>query len=410
MTLVKQEVDPAEVGLDVSRLGRIEAHFAPFVDSGVLPGFLVVVARAGKVAHVAAYGWRDVEQRRPVETDTIFRIYSMTKPITSVAAMMLYEEGRFRLDDPVSDYLPAFADLRVYSGGSALAPVTKAASEPMRVWHLMTHTAGLTYGFLYQHPCDAMYRAAGFEWGSPKGFDLEASCDSWARLPLMFEPGTSWNYSVATDVLGRLVEIWSGTTLELFFAERIFEPLQMFDTGFFAEGDALDRLAVLYTPDGATGKARPLREMGRVATSKPRVLSGGGGLLSSAGDYHRFTQMLLGEGQLDGVRLLGSRTLAYMTTNHLPDDRDMASFGHPISGEPDEGVGFGLGFSVVLDPVRHRTLSSAGELAWGGAASTSFWVDPAEDLAVVWMTQLLPSSSVPIRPRLTPLVYQAIVD
>lgn len=280
----------------------------------------------------------------------------------------------------------------------------------MRVWHLMTHTAGFTYGFFYQHPCDAMYRAAGFEWGGPKGLDLQASCDAWAGLPLMFEPGTSWNYSVATDILGRLVEIWSGTTLDRFFAERIFEPLQMSDTGFVADAGALDRLAVLYTPDGATGKARPLREMGRVATRKPRALSGGGGLVSTAGDYHRFTQMLLGEGQLDGVRLLGPRTLAYMTMNHLPDGRDTASFGHPISGDVEEGVGFGLGFSVVLDPARHKTLSSRGEFAWGGAASTSFWVDPAEDLTVVWMTQLLPSSSVPIRPRLTPLVYQAIVD
>jgi len=409
VTSIKQEVEPAEVGLDAARLGRIEQYFARFVDDGVLPGFLVMVSRGGKIAHVAKYGWRDLERKLPVEDDTIFRIYSMTKPVTSVAAMMLYEEGRFRLQDPVSDYLPEFADLRVYVSGSSAAPVTRPAGEPMRVWHLFTHTAGLTYGFLYTHPCDAIYRAAGFEWASPPGLDLQASCEAWARLPLMFDPGSGWNYSVATDVLGRLVEVWSGTTLDRFFAERIFEPLQMDDTAFFAEGEALERLAVLYTPDPETGKARILDAMGSVATKRPSVLSGGGGLVSTAGDYHRFAQMLLGEGELDGVRLLGSRTLAYMTTNHLPDGRDIASFGHPIA-EADPGVGFGLGFSVVLDPARRKTLSSAGEFAWGGAANTAFWVDPAEDLTVIWMTQLLPSMAVLIRPRLSVLVQQAIVD
>jgi CubicO group peptidase (beta-lactamase class C family) len=409
VTLVKQDVDPAEVGLDADRLGRVDSYFASYVEGGVLPGFLIVVSRGGKIAHVAKHGWRDAENRLPVEDDTVFRIYSMTKPVTSVAAMMLYEEGRFRLTDPVSDYIPEFADLRVFVAGSALAPITRPAGQPMRVWHLLTHTAGLTYGFLQQHPCDAMYRAAGFEWAVPEGFDLEAACAGWAKLPLMFDPGTSWNYSVATDVLGRLVEVWSGTTLDRFFQERILGPLQMSDTAFFAEGDAAERLAVLYTPDPATGRIRPLEQFGRAALRKPKFLSGGGGLVSTAGDYHRFAQMLLGRGEFEGVRLLGSRTVDYMTTNHLPDGRDIASFGHPIS-EPDEGVGFGLGFSVVLDPARHKTLSSAGEFAWGGAASTNFWVDPAEDLTVVLMTQLLPSTSLPIRPRLTALVQQAIVD
>lgn len=409
VTALKQEVDPQDVGLDAARLGRIESHFSPLVDDGTFPGFLVVVSRGGKIAHLANYGWRDIERRLPVETDTVFRIYSMTKPITSVAAMILYEEGRFRLTDPVSDYIASFADARVYVDGSYLKPVTRPATEPVRVWHLMTHTAGLTYGWMFRHACDAMYRAAGFEWGGPKGYDLERSCDAWASLPLMFDPGSSWNYSVATDVLGRLVEIWSGKPLDDFFAERIFEPLQMTDTAFDAER-SLERLAVLYTPDPATQKAQPLGSMGSWVTRKPSMLSGGGGLVSTAGDYHRFAQMLLGRGELDGVRILGPRTLDYMTCNHLPGGRDLASFGHPISGDPDHGLGFGLGFSVVLDDARHRVLSSVGELAWGGAASTCFWVDPAEDLTVVFMTQLLPSSTVPVRPRLTPLVYQAIVD
>ena len=411
MGKLQQDAEPSDVGLDAERLQRIDRHFTAFVDEGRLPGFLVMVSRGGKVPYVATYGWRDVEQRLPVELDTLFRIYSMTKPITSVAAMMLYEEGRFRLDEPVSTYLPEFAELQVYAGGSSVNPITRPASEPMRIWHLLTHTSGLTYGFLYQTVVDAIYRARGFEWGSPRGADLAGSCQGWASLPLLFEPGTSWNYSVATDVVGRLVEVLSGQSLDRFFAERIFEPLGMDDTGFHLERDEdINRLAVLYTPHPETGKAMPNTAMGRVGRVAPAVLSGGGGLVSSAGDYHRFTQMLLGGGELDGTRLLSPRTLAYMTENHLPGGHDIAWFGHPISGEPDEGIGFGLGFSVTMDSVRHRALSSVGEFAWGGAASTSFWVDPAEDLTVVWMTQLLPSGTLPIKPRLQPLVYQAIVD
>lgn len=410
MAKLQLDAEPSDVGLDAERLNRIERHFAAIVDEGRLPGFLVLVSRGGRVPYLATYGWRDIEEKRPVEIDTLFRIYSMTKPITSVAAMMLYEEGRFRLDEPVSTYLPEFADLRVYLGGSSASPVTRPASEPMRIWHLLTHTSGMTYGFLYQHAVDAIYRARGYEWGSP-GPDLAASVRGWASLPLMFEPGTSWNYSVATDVVGRLVEVLSGLSLDRYFAERIFEPLGMDDTSFFIERDEdVERLATLYTPDLKTGKAVAIGAMGKVARSLPAVLSGGGGLISTAGDYHRFAQMLLRGGELDGRRLLSPRTLAYMTENHLPGGQDIASFGNPISGEPDYGIGFGLGFSVTTDPVAHRALSSVGEFAWGGAASTSFWVDPAEDLTVVWMTQLLPSGTIPIKPRLQPLVYQAIVD
>ncbi|MGH9295481.1 MAG: serine hydrolase domain-containing protein, partial [Acidimicrobiales bacterium] len=344
-----------------------------------------------------------------VETDTIYRIFSMTKPVTSVAAMMLYEEGCFRLSDPVADYLPEFSDSRVYVSGSALAPLTRPAAEPMRIWHLFTHTAGLTYGFLHQSVVDALYRRAGFEWGCPAGFDLAASCTAWAGLPLLFDPGSSWNYSVATDVLGRLVELWSGMSLDAFFSQRIFGPLQMDETGFSVAPEHLERLAVLYGP-AADGSIHPLADMAELGRRPPAVLMGGAGLVSTIGDYRRFAEMLLRRGELEGTRLLGARTVSYMGENHLPGGRDIAFFGHPISGEPDPGVGFGLGLSVVVDPARHRVVSSDGELGWGGAASTTFFLDPCEDLVVVWMTQLLPSSTIPVKARLQPLVYQAIVD
>jgi CubicO group peptidase (beta-lactamase class C family) len=406
---LKVEIDPAEAGFDEGRLARIDAHFARYVDDGRLPGWLLLVSRGGQVVHLSTYGQRDKEAALPVELDTLFRMYSMTKPVTSAAAMMLYEEGAFELKDPVARFIPAFADMRVFKGGSALAPVTVPATEPMRIWHLLTHTAGLTYGFHHAHPVDAIYRAAGFEWGSPPGADLAECCEQWAQLPLLFEPGSEWNYSVSTDVLGRVVEVASGQTLDRFFAERIFEPLGMTDTGFSA-GD-LDRLAALYTRNPASGEAFRIDMMGDAAKKPPAMLSGGGGLVGTAADYHRFTQMLLGEGQLEATRLLSPRTLRYMTSNHLPGGADLEAFGRPLFAETTfDGVGFGLGFSVVDDPVRNKVLGSRGEFAWGGAASTAFWVDPVEEVTAMFLTQLLPSSTYPIRTQLKQLVYQALVD
>jgi CubicO group peptidase (beta-lactamase class C family) len=408
---LKVEVDPGEVGFDAERLGRIERHFGRYVDDGLLPGWLIVVSRGGNIVHLSTYGQRDMEAGLPVETDTIFRIYSMTKAITSVAAMMLYEEGAFELKDPISKFIPSFGDVRVYRSGSAMNPVTEPASEPVRVWHLLTHTSGLTYGFHHATPVDAMYRAAGFEWGSPPDLDLAGCCDAFARIPLLFQPGTEWNYSVSTDVLGRVVEVASGQTLDEFFANRIFGPLGMDDTAFAVDPSQRDRLAALYTPAPGTRKAVRIDAMGDAALEKPKYLSGGGGLVSTAADYHRFTQMLLREGELDGVRLLGSRTVDYMTQNHLPGGADLEQFGRPLFAETSfDGVGFGLGFSVVEDPAKNKVLSSPGEFAWGGAASTAFWVDPLEDITALFFTQLLPSSTHPIRPQLKQLVYQALVD
>jgi CubicO group peptidase (beta-lactamase class C family) len=404
-------VDPGEVGLDAQRLRRIDTHFRRYVDDGRLAGWQVMVSRHGKVAHLTSYGLADKEAGRSVETDTVWRIYSMTKPVTSVAAMMLWEEGAFELSDPVSRWLPEFAEPRVYVGGPATRPVTVPATEPLRVWHLLTHTAGLTYGFHRVHVTDEIHRLRGFELGAPDGFDLAACVRGWAELPLTFQPGAEWNYSVATDVLGRLVEVLSGQPLDVFFSERIFGPLGMKDTAFWCPEDRQGRLAALYT--SAPGRTQTVRAegLGQRVMKPPSWLSGGGGLVSTTRDYTRFTWMLLNGGELEGARLLSPRTVRYMTRNHLPGGADLAAYGRPLFAETRyDGVGFGLGFGVVIDPVAHRTSTSAGEFHWGGMASTAFWVDPVEELTVVFMTQLLPSSTYPLRTQLRQLVYQALVD
>jgi CubicO group peptidase (beta-lactamase class C family) len=415
MAELAPQADPAEAGLDKERLARIDRHFARYVDDGRLPGWLLTIGRHGRLVHVSRYGLRDIEAGLPVETGTLWRIYSMTKPVTSVAAMMLHEEGAFELTDPVSAFIPSFADVRVYAGGPDLQPVTVPATEPVRIWHLLTHTAGLTYGWHRCHTVDAIYRNTGFEWGSPRGLDLAACCDAWAALPLLFQPGTEWNYSVATDVLGRVVEVASGQSLDQFFADRILRPLGMADTTFQVAADDLSRLAALYVA-GPGNQAVRSDAMGALGQRPPSYLSGGHGLVSSAADYHRFTQMLLARpdspaGELDGTRLLSPRTVGYMARNHLPGGLDLDTFGRPLYAEfPFRGVGFGLGFAVVTDPVPGRLVCSAGELSWGGAASTAFWIDPQEELTVSFFTQLLPSSTYRIRPQLRQLVYQALIN
>jgi CubicO group peptidase (beta-lactamase class C family) len=413
MSELKIEADPAEAGFDQDRLRRIDDHFRHYVDDGLLKGWLLTVTRHGKLVHVASHGQRDAEAGLPVEPDTLWRIYSMTKPVTSVAAMMLYEQGAFELTDPVSRFIPSFKNMRVFTGGSDQRPVTVPAIEPVRIWHLLTHTSGLTYGFHRSHPVDGMYRAAGFDLGLRPG-TLEEACDSWASLPLLFQPGSEWNYSVATDVLGRVVEVASGQSLDDFFAARIFGPLGMTDTAFYVKPDELGRLAALYARslDGKAGRFNALAEEVR---KPPVMLSGGGGLVSTAADYNRFLQLLLPRsdspaGELDGVRLLSPRTVSYMGRNHLPGNKDLEQYGRPLNAEsPQRGVGFGLGFAVVIDPVPGRVDCSPGELSWGGAASTAFWIDPAEELTASFFTQLIPSSAHPIRSQLRQLVYQALL-
>src|SRR3954453_17590524 len=271
-TVLAPETEPAELGFDAARLERIDRHFARYVDDGRLPGYLAVVARDGRVAHVASAGKRDLETGPTVEPGPLWRIYSMTKPITTVAAMLLWEEGAFELNDPVARFVPAFADARVYLRASAQKPRPAALGEPMRIWHLMTHTSGLTYGFHHTHAVDEIYRANGFEWTTPPGMDLAACCDAWAGLPLAFQPGAEWLYSVATDVLGRVVEVVSGQSLDEFFAERIFGPLGMTDTAFFAADADHGRLAALYAPDPQTGRATRFDQMGDAALKPPDAL------------------------------------------------------------------------------------------------------------------------------------------
>ena len=404
------EIDPGEVGVDADRLTRIDRHFARYVDDGLLAGWLVLVARAGKVIHVGTYGRRDVEAGRPVTDDTRWRIFSMTKPVTSVAAMSLYEEGAFELTDPISRWLPEFAETRVYAGGPAAKPVTVPQMEPIRVWHLLTHTAGLTYGFHHAHPVDALYRLGGHEWGTPPGADSAEVVRQFAAMPLLFQPGSEWNYGVSTDVLGRLVEVIAGQPLDEVFADRVFGPLGMRDTSFgLRPDDDPDTLAQLYGP-GVT----PMPAFAAAARQRPAFLSGGGGLLSTAGDYLRFAEMLRRGGAVgddpDAGRVLGPRTVAHMVRNHLPGGVDLETYGRPLYAEtPLRGVGFGLGFSMVLDPARYGIVASAGEYSWGGAASTAFYVDPVEDLTVTFYTQLLPSSALPLRGYLRQLVNQALV-
>jgi CubicO group peptidase (beta-lactamase class C family) len=399
----------SDLGFDDDRLARIDRHFQRYVDDGRLAGWQLLVGRHGQVAHSATYGLADREADRPVADDTLWRIYSMTKPIVSVAAMLLWEEGLFELTDEVSRFLPAFADVKVFDKGTATKSFLVPAAEPIRLWHLLSHTSGLTYGFMQLHPVDALYRAAGFEFGTPAGMDLAAACDAWAALPLRFQPGSGWGYGVSTDVLGRVIEVISGQPLDDFVRERVLEPLGMTDTRWWVDGPDTDRLAALYA--AYEGQAVRYDVLGASALRKPALLSGGGGLISTAADYWRFCQMLVGRGEVDGVRVLAPRTVELMTRNHLPGGVDLAAANSGGFAETVfDGIGFGLGFATTLDPTPGKSAASVGEYYWGGLASTAFWVDPSTGVSAVFLTQLLPSSTYPIRAQLRQLVYSALVD
>ncbi|MFJ3492643.1 serine hydrolase domain-containing protein [Streptomyces sp. NPDC086091] len=407
MAQLRQEVDPGEVGLDAKALDRLDQHVAHFVDEGRLPGFLVSVARGGRVAHLTAHGRRDVAADLPVEPDTLWRIYSMTKPVTSVAALMLVEEGLLSLDDPVAAHLPAFADQRVHDGGEGPGPRTRPVRQPVLIRHLMTHTAGLTFAFYHCHPVDALYREAGLESAVLPGSTLAETVEAYAKLPLQFEPGTEWNYSVATNVLGRVIEVVSGRPLDEFLAERIFRPLGMPDAGFQVSPEQASRLAELYG-DTDDGRIEPIP--GLPLHGRPRFLSGSGGMVASAYDVHRFAECLRLGGALDGVRLLKPQTLALMTRNHLPGGADLRTVGsRPAHDEPgNDGVGFGLGVSVVTDPARAQAPTGLGTFGWSGVATTTFWVDPVHDLTVQFLTQLRPRRSLKLYPDLKRLVHEAV--
>ncbi len=402
-------VTPEEVGLSATRLARVSGWMRHWVDSGKLPGVTVCVMRRGELAFAESYGKADVERNRPQRPDTIFRIYSMTKPLTSTAIMMLYEEGRFQLDDPISRFIPAFANPRVYAGGSRGKIDTTPAEREITFRDLLTHTSGLTYGFMESNPVDALYRGKdGVDFQMAKT-SLKEVVEKLATFPLIAQPGKAWNYSVATDVLGYLVEVISGQPFEKYLVEKVIRPLGMVDTDFHVPKEKHDRFAANYQA-GADGKLELIDDPGKSRYLAPRTVnSGGGGLVSTASDYLRFCRFMLNKGELDGVRLLGRKTVELMTMNHL--NGDMADMGTPRFSESTyTGIGFGLGFSVMIDPAKAYIAGTPGEFAWGGAASTAFWIDPAEDMAVVLLTQLMPSSTYPIRRELRVLTYQAIVD
>jgi CubicO group peptidase (beta-lactamase class C family) len=404
-------VSPESVGLSSERLARVDHHLrSRYIEPGKIAGALTLVARRGEVAWLSPLGLMDRERGRPMRADTLFRIYSMTKPITSVALMMLHERGLFSLADPVHRYLPAWQHLRVHRYGRHPHATTEPAARPMTMRDLLVHMSGLSYQTMERGPVDEAYRAAGI--GVRTG-SLADMVEKLAALPLEFSPGTRWGYSVATDVIGHLVELLSGQRFDDYLRTQIFEPLGMVDTGFTVPADKLGRFAASYQRLPGSTEATLADDPMDSVYGRPRTfLSGGGGLVSTAADYLRFAEMLRRGGALDGARLLGPRTVAYMTRNHLPDGRDLASLAMPgtFSETRYEGVGFGLGVAVVVDPVRAQLPASAGEYSWGGLASTAFWVDPAEQLVVVFLTQLMPSSTFDFRGQLKAIIHGAILD
>ena len=397
-----------DVGFAPERLARLDPWMRRQVEGGRLAGLNLLIWRRGEVAYRAAYGMADVGNDKPFADDTIVRIYSMTKPLTSVAVMMLYEEGAFQLDDPIARFLPCFRDMRVFTGGSRALYASEPALRDITFRDLLTHTSGLTYGFMDATPVDALYRDRGVDFQTADA-TLAEVVERAAALPLLAQPGVAWNYSIATDVLGHLVAVVSGMDFADFMRARVLRPLGMVDTDFHVPAEKIGRFAALYAR-GADGRPQLLDGTTNSRYAAPRALaSGGGGLAGTASDYLRFCRFMLNKGELDGVRLLGRKTVELMTSNHLRGD--MADMGQARFSESTyEGIGFGLGFSVMLDPAKAQILGSPGEYAWGGAASTAFWCDPAEETAAVLLTQLLPSSTYPIRRELRVLTYQAMVD
>ena len=401
-------------GFDLDRLNRVVDLCNRYVEEGKIPCAQVQVAHDGNVVLRHTTGMADIESNISLMDDAIFRIYSMTKPITSIALMQLYEQGKFLLEDPVEKFLPSFKNPQVLLGGSLFKPELRPAKTIMTVRDLLTHTSGLTYGFHFQNNLDQMYRdkkLGGPLTGGEGRADasLEEAIDIMGGLPLLFDPGTAWNYSMSTDVCGRLIEVIGDCSFDDYLQENIFDPLGMGDTGFLVPEDKIQRFTSTYilNESGALEVTDPAQKS--PYQKKRLFLSGGGGLVSTTNDYQRFVDMLSNEGAAGGNQIIGRRTLELMTMNHLPEGKLLNEVGRSTFSETAlAGMGFGLGFSVLMDPAANAGLGTIGEFAWGGAASTRFWVDPVEKISCIFMTQFMPSSYYPIRRELTTSVYQAL--
>ncbi len=394
------------VGMSTERLKRIAPAIKEFVDARQIPGALTVVARHGKIVHFNVQGWADAEKKKPLKADTIFRLASQTKPVTGVAVMIAFEDGKFLMNDPVSKYLPEFKDMTVYTEDGLVD-----AESPITVRQLMSHTSGLTLHF-FDNPVSKMYRENGVVSVVP--LSLADYVKKVAEQPLLAQPGTAWNYSTGMDVLGRLIEVWYGTSYEEFLQARLFRPLGMKDTTFHVPMSKKERIAQAYVPDEKNGMA-PLPDdhdwsVDKLLTHK-RAEKGGGGLMSTAADYMRFAQMLVNGGELDGVRILSPTSIKLMSANHLPEsmgDSPLSSLGNYAFSMP--GIGFGLTVSVITDPVAAGMAGPAGQYGWGGAFSTDFWIDPESELVGMILTQLLPSGTYPTRARMQQMTYQAVLS
>ena len=383
---------PEDVGMSTSRLGRITPVMQGYVDDGKIPCALTMIAREGRLVHFEKFGTQDVAAAKPIQFDTIFRLYSMTKPITSIAVMMLYEEGHFQLTTPIAEFVPHFRDMKVYAeDGSAIVD----AEREVTIKHLLTHTAGLIYeSDTEDHPIDQRYEDAYLYGG-----DLANMIQKLGDIPLIHQPGDAWKYGMSTDVLGYLVQVVSGMPFETFLKTRIFEPLGMNDTGFSVRVENADRYSKVYE-FAEDGKLQAIEKVHAATGPLSFFHSGGGGLQSTAADYLRFCQMVLNRGELNGVRLLGRKTTELVTMSHVPPD---------WLAPKRTGTGFGLGFAVVTDVADTHTVGSLGTCGWGGMASTTFWIDPVEDLIGVFMTQLVGADS-PFQAQFRVLTYQALTE
>ena len=402
------ELAPKRAGFAPERINRITEHLDQnYIQPGKIVGCQTLVARHGHVAYFKSQGLRDRERRTPMADDTIFRLYSMTKPITSVALMTLYEQGHFQLNDPMSRFIPSWRGHKVWVSGEGASMETAAPVRPMTMRNVLSHTGGLTYGAT-NHPVDRVYREVGV--GRGEGETLEGFADKLAKVPLRYQPGERWMYSLSTDVCGYLVEAISGKRFDQYLQETIFDPLDMKDTSFMVASRKADRFAANYQRE-ADKTLKLIDDPERSNYLKqPTFFSGGGGLTGTTADYLRFCEMLRRGGELGGARILGPRTIELMHRNHLAGGKDLSQMAIGAFSETAyEGVGFGLGFAMTLGQVEAGGLGG-GEYYWGGAASTIFWVDPNEDMVVIFMTQLMPSATFNFRGQLRNIIYSAIVE